>query len=282
MSKSENLQSASSTVKPLWQVQTSPEHQRENKWRPWSENNRTHSAWMWCMWMSLCEACERVVTLSLCHEQSAISYISDTYSVTYSWRGECPTFLSLCVQCFDCNVNASDFKLKFQVLSSQWCLERSLGMTEHAKYLIYEERQNINTLPVCVFTSSRGHMCGIAPVVELHLLNPLLWYYPQLIQHLSGDDTQQSFILTLLVPAGLLSCRGLICPQTDTGTCPLFHFHVWIYRTQMYKHTALIHLLCAHRLPCILLQIPVYEMWCNVLVGLIKCSLVFYMSRCNF
>lgn len=123
MSKSENLQSASSTVKPLWQVQTSPEHQRENKWRPWSKNNRTHSAWMWCMWMSLCEACERVVTLSLCHEQSAISYISDTYSVTYSRRGECPTFLSLCVQCFDCNVNASDFteipifELEFQVLS---------------------------------------------------------------------------------------------------------------------------------------------------------------------
>lgn len=65
------------------------------------------------MWMSLCEACERLVTLSLCHEQSAISYISDTYSVTYNRRGECPTFLSLCVLCFDHNLNASDLKLKF-------------------------------------------------------------------------------------------------------------------------------------------------------------------------
>lgn len=125
-----------------------------------------------------------------------------------------------------------------------------MGMTECAKYFIYEQRQKINTLPLRVLTSPRGHMCGIAPAVELHLLNLLPWYYPQLIQHLSGDNMQQSFILTLLVPAGLLSCRSFICPQTDTGTCPLFHFHVWIYRTQMYKHRPLIHLLWYQSMTC--------------------------------
>lgn len=143
-------------------------------------------------------------------------------------------------------------------------------MTERAKYLIYEQRQKINTLPLRVLTSPRGDMCGIAPVVELHLLNVLPWYYPQLIQHLSGDNMQQSFILTLLVPAGLLSCRSFICPQTDTGTCPRFHFHVWIYRTQTHKHRPLIHLLCVHRLPCILLQIPVYDMRCHTGSSLFK------------
>lgn len=83
--RSENLQPVSRTLKALWQVQTSAAVKRKKTTtgETWSQNNHSRSAWMRAFWMSLWQACETAVTLSLCHEQSA----HDTYSMTYSRYG---------------------------------------------------------------------------------------------------------------------------------------------------------------------------------------------------
>lgn len=86
--RSENLQPVSRTLKALWQVQTSAatwcvEKKKTTTAETWSQNNHSRSARMRAFWMSLWQACETAVTLSLCHEQSA----HDTYSLTYSRYG---------------------------------------------------------------------------------------------------------------------------------------------------------------------------------------------------
>lgn len=147
-----------------------------------------------CACVSLCQACEWVVTLSLCHEQSGISYISDTDRMTYRFMAQRggQTFHAAARFANNTQVN-SNFKL--------FRIHRNNVLLDHAyvAWWIYSQRyihqlfppsphdrilssNTIYELHVNAFTQQLDKLWSVA-ASKLHLLSVLPWYYSQLVQH---------------------------------------------------------------------------------------------------